>query len=367
VPENPTRADAEYAADILRELVADFHFAGPEHVSAWIALLLTLVARPAINGPVPAVIIDANVQGSGKTLLASLVAEIALGRELSRRTTPKDGAEWRKVIFAMARAGDPLILLDNAKAAIDSDALEAALTGTTVSERVLGTPDEQTLPWRTCLVITGNNAALSSDLVRRSLHVRLESRVERPDARTDFRHPDLLGYVREHRAELLGAALTIVRAYFAAGRPAQKMPPMGSFDAWSRIVRGAMLWAGCPDPLDTQAALRENADDGRTALEELYQAIHDRYDGKPVTAAQMVDDARADVGLSAAIDGICDGEPSAKRLGTVLRRFRGRILGGYVLKAGEHGKRGVPWTVTTLAPKPKAAPLCGTQTSVFAF
>jgi len=52
-------------------LLADFPFAAPREVSesAWLAAALTIVARSAIDGPVPLTLIDAREKGSGKTLL----------------------------------------------------------------------------------------------------------------------------------------------------------------------------------------------------------------------------------------------------------------------------------------------------------
>jgi hypothetical protein len=60
---------------MLLSIVADFPFEAPEHKSAWLALVLTLAARPAINGCEPFMLIDANTRGSGKTLLAEAAGD----------------------------------------------------------------------------------------------------------------------------------------------------------------------------------------------------------------------------------------------------------------------------------------------------
>ena len=67
---------------------------------------------------------------------------------------------------------------------------------------------------------TGNNLVIGADTARRTLYCRLESLHERPEDRIDFKHSDLLGYVRVNRGRLAVAAVTILRAYFAAGKPA---------------------------------------------------------------------------------------------------------------------------------------------------
>src|SRR5262249_4519507 len=107
---------------------------------------------------------------------------------------------------------------------------------------------------------TGNNVLIAADTARRVCHVRLESPDERPEERDGFRHPDLLAWVGENRGRLLAAALTILRAYRAAGRPDQSLPAWGSFEGWSRLVRSAVIWVGLPDPGETRLLLQESAD-----------------------------------------------------------------------------------------------------------
>ena len=49
---------------------------------------------------------------------------------------------------------------------------------------------------------------------------------------------------------------TIVRAYLAAGQP-DKRPTLASYAAWSDLVRSALVWAGCGDPVETMTAIRD--------------------------------------------------------------------------------------------------------------
>src|SRR5207247_1626873 len=80
VPTSPTLEDALEARDVLLEVVADFPFAKPAHRAAWLALLLTPLARHVFSGPTPSFLIDANVRASGKSLLADVVSWIVSGR-----------------------------------------------------------------------------------------------------------------------------------------------------------------------------------------------------------------------------------------------------------------------------------------------
>ena len=60
---------------------------------------------------------------------------------------------------------------------------------------------------------------------------------------------------REDRAAYVVAALTILRAYFMAEERVT-VTPLGSYEAWSRRVREALVWLGRADPCDTMASAR---------------------------------------------------------------------------------------------------------------
>ncbi len=266
VPTHPSKDDAFAAADALLELVAQFPFADSGHMAAWLSALLTPLARFAFPRPAPLFLFDANTPGTGKTLLASIISEIAEGRELSRTPYPADNAEMKKVITAIALNGDKLILLDNIDSAIAfaCASLDAALTGTSWEDRILGASEMTRLPLYTVWCASGNNVAVRGDVHRRLIPIKLEYLAEKPEERTGFKYPNLLGHIRAKRASLVVAALTILRGFFAAGCPSSTLPPFGSYEGWSRVVRGAVHWATGRDPAATRAVLP--ADESRSSL-----------------------------------------------------------------------------------------------------
>jgi len=335
VPDAPTRKDARRALQDLESLVQDFPFVGAGR-AAWLAALLTVVARPAIDGPTPMLLVDATERGSGKTLLSDVISMITTGEPAPRRTAPETAEEWRKVIFAMLLAGDPICLIDNVTRMLASAALDAMLTGTTYQDRVLGVSDERRVAVRTVMIASANNCRVSTDLVRRSLHCRLEPAEEQPETRTGFAHTDLLGHVRRERARYLTAALTILRAYAVADRPAVKARAMGSYNAWCRVVRDALVWVGAADPAETQDALREDADVERDELRDLLTAWHAVLEDTPVTVRELLGKASGTSGveLIEALRGITPGdrEPTAHTIGNRLRVLRGQMIGGLVLR-----------------------------------
>jgi len=128
VPDNVTIDDAVAAVAALFEVVCDFQFESDEHRAAWLAGLLTPLARFAFDGPAPFFLIDANVRGAGKGLLAQTIGQIALGREMPVSSYAHHSEEMRKKITAIALAGDRLIHLDNLEGDFGNDTLDRALT-----------------------------------------------------------------------------------------------------------------------------------------------------------------------------------------------------------------------------------------------
>ncbi|MBE3098077.1 MAG: hypothetical protein IMZ44_13245 [Planctomycetes bacterium] len=371
VPEQPTIDDARRALAELLEVVCDFPFEAPEHRAVWLAGLLTPAARFAFTGPAPLVLVDANIAGAGKGLLIHTISRIDTGRDVAVSTYAHDGDELRKRITSIALAGDRLVLLDNIDGAFGNATLDRLLTATRWKDRILGRNEECNLPLTATWYATGNNVAIAADTARRVVHIRLDTMNEHPDQRTGFRHPNLLEWVDENRPRLLAATLTILTAYFKAGCPAQALPPYGSFEGWSALVRQAVVWVGLPDPCLTRAKLMAGADVVSGSLSQLAEAWGEyarRFHGSgglrvsemldrlypadrhqtPLDAAsvEMRDALEAVTGASAAKP------PTAKQVAGRLRFFRRRPIDGRFLDIDESASRarGRTWILCKVAP-----------------
>ncbi len=353
VPGLPTRDDARAARDALLEVVDDFPFERPVHRAAWLAGLLTPLARFAFAGPAPLFLVDANVRGAGKGLLLDSVSRVVTGERFTIAAYTADEDELRKRITSLALAGDRLVLFDNLEGRFGNAVLDAALTGTAWKDRILGVNRMAEAPLYMTWYATGNNVAVAADTARRICHCRLESPEERPEERSEFRHPDLLAWVGTNRGRLLAAALTVLRAYCAAGRPDLGLPAWGSFEGWSRLVRPAVVWVGLPDPGETRLLLQESADvtaECMSVLLECWEQMDPARCG--LTAAEAVQvykqppaprpDWHAD--FMAALEMLL-GKPDARALGTKLRGYRRRIFGKrFIDRAGED-HRAARWAV----------------------
>ncbi len=87
------------------------------------------------------------------------------------------------------------------------------------------------------------------DLARRMVPIDLDAKTEHPETRSDFTHKRLLDWVRAERPRLVVAALTVLRAFYAAGCPKEPdIAEFGGFEAWSDVVCHVLLWCGWDDP-----------------------------------------------------------------------------------------------------------------------
>lgn len=350
---SPSRSDALAARDALLEVVADFPFKHPVHRATWLAALLTPLARFAFVGPAPLFLVDANVRAAGKGLLLNCISRIVTGEAFTIATYTQDEDELRKRITSLAMAGDRLVLFDNLEGRFGNAVLDAALTGTSWKDRVLGYNRMAESPLFMTWYATGNNVAVAADTGRRTCHCQLESPEERPEERSKFRHPDLLGWVGTQRDRLLTAALTILRAYCAAGRPDMALPAWGSFEGWSALVRSAVVWVDLPDPGASRLMLQESSDVTAENM-ELLLACWERMDTerRGLTAAEVIQmyknapDLQADwhADLTVAIEMLL-AKPDARSLGTKLRSYRRRIFGGRFIDRAGDDHRAARWAV----------------------
>lgn len=354
IPTAPTKDDAVRAVGMLLDILQDFPFEGEDqgkkHRAAAVAMILTPLARYAFDGPAPMFVIDANTPGTGKGLLITVAGLIVLGNALSVCVYSHDNAEMRKSVTAMVIAGDSFVLLDNIEDELGCAALDAAITAESWSDRKLCTNEMAKGAIRITWVATGNNIELVGDTPRRACRIGMRSDLEDPETRTGFKYPNLKAHVKEHRGDLLAAALTILVAYIKAGRPSQKLKPWGSFEGWSDLVRSAIVWVGLADP----AATRQTASTEKQALAQLLDSWSsiDATDEGLTTGqilARLAQDRHSCTVFSEAFLQLCGGKidklPTPKSAGKRLAHFRGRIVGDKHLDSKKNGDGVQVWTI----------------------
>ncbi|HEY1813621.1 MAG TPA: hypothetical protein VGG74_14820 [Kofleriaceae bacterium] len=330
IPSEPSHAEARAAVAALLDPFRDFPWVAPHDRALFAAYVLTLVARPAIDGPVPAFVFDAPTPGTGKTLLAELGTVIATGRKLARMSQTDSDEETRKRITSLVLECPPVVLIDNVVGAIGSPALDAALTADEWQDRGLGRNVTVRASIRFVWTISGNNVSTRGDLARRVEVCRLDARVEHPEYRTGFHHPNLPDHVAAHRPALLAAALTVLRGYFAAGRPPHGKTPKASYESWDRIVRGACMWALDVDPCAGEARIHEQSDDGRDDARRVLHAWRETFKERPATVGEAMM-LRPGNDLRNALVAFA-GKEDPRLVGYAVRRLRDRIVDGTKLE-----------------------------------
>lgn len=268
IPERPTEHQVEAAKDSLLYLVCDFPFKSDNDRAAWLASVLTLVARGGIDGPVPGYLVSANVAGSGKSWLATLAGLIASGRAPAMDGYASDPAEMEKILIGLAMAGDRCVVFDNAASgsAIGSPPLDRAIMARrSFRGRILGqNRNSSDIPWTATIFVTGNNIHTRDDSVRRVVPIFLDYKDVKPEARDPRQYHvyrdhgvSLTDYVMRERARLVSACLTILRGFLVADLSPADLTPM-DFPEWDHLVRRAVHFATGDDPLGSHAELESD-------------------------------------------------------------------------------------------------------------
>ena len=216
--------------------------------------------------------------GSGKSMIVDIAAILATGETAPVFAQGHDLEEFEKRLSVQLMAGRQIIAIDNINNELDGDLLNQSLTQLRIDLRILGLSKKVTVRCSTVITATGNNLKLVGDLTRRAVIGRLDPETDRPEIR-QFDYDPLVD-ARENRAELVAAALTILKAYCVAGMPGRP-PRLQGFGEWSDLVRGALNVDRPRGPRgDTGPAARERpeadeADQGGDGVAQGFRRLRD--------------------------------------------------------------------------------------------
>jgi putative DNA primase/helicase len=290
VPMVPTTTDiAKARMVILDELLADFPFVGDAERAHAMSCMLLPYARDLIPGATPLHLIEAPSPGTGKGLLIEVLTYPALGRSVTTMTEGRDEDEWRKRITSKLMIRPSVLLVDNLRRRLDSAAVAAAVTSPAWEDRILGQSKIVNLPVRCLWVATGNNPALSNEMARRTLRIRLDAKVDRPWLRREFRHRNLRSWAVEHRAELVWSALLLIQAWLAEGRPMYSEKTLGMFEEWTGVMGGILSVAGIPGFLGNLDDFYEASNEEASLWRGFVQAWLERYGENEVGVSELFD------------------------------------------------------------------------------
>lgn len=332
VKDKPTAESVRKAKAWIEKLFAEFPFVDQaDRAHAW-AMLLQPFAREMIRGATPMYSVEAPRQSTGKTCLVKSALAPAVG-EVATNAAPHGDEEMEKKLTTFFRQAEQVVLFDNVKRRMGYPSLASALTSQTWQGRVLGQSETIQAPILCTWVMTANNPTFDDDMPRRTIPLRLDTGLENPHHRSDFKL-SLPAWALEHRGELIWAACTLIRSWVVDGRPAppKQVPSLGSYGPWRRVLGGVLHHHGIPGFLGNLAKAEPSGDQETLSfLADYCSREFESWFTMSVLASRLFYEGVAE------LEGIHgrDVEQFAQSLGYFFRAHRGQVVGDLVLERSE--------------------------------
>lgn len=329
--QSPTREEAMEALRSIQALLSEFAFASESDAAAALAAILTAAIRPGLP-TAPMFHIKAASYGSGKSYLSSVISAFSGPGRPTIVAFPCDEVECQKLLLSTLKGAPAVVVFDNlTDDLVPHKSLCTVLTEEHMTGRVLGISETITVGTRTLFLSSGNNVDAVRDMARRTITIVLDPQVENPASRHFAGDPMVV--LRQRREAFVAHALTIVRAWLAAGSPQRDVPPMNSFEQWSLWVRQPLMWLGLPDPA-LRSFEQQALDPERELLGRCLQAWRGVFGSTP----SMIREAVATISMSGTaakelqevMKEIAEerSEINRRRLGKWISRHQGRIVNG---------------------------------------
>jgi hypothetical protein len=348
LPETPTKHNAGESLDYLKGFLSGFPFASGNDLSVALSALLSAVNKVNLDN-IPLHAFNAPTAGTGKSLLADVIALITTGNTISVMSQGKDEVETEKRLHSAMLAGDTIISMDNCDEPLGGDVLCQILTQPAIRIRPLGASklvDAQ----KSCMILaTGNNMIFEGDITRRTLVCTLDAKMERPETRKfDF---DAKEQALLKRDDIIFHCLMILKA--SKSHLSNPLTiPLGSFEEWSRQIRDTLVWLGFSDPVNSQKNIR-STDPTFNAQQDLLDALRLHFGEEKFKTRDVLNsrDCRRDQRFTDALDTlgcISRGEISPASLGKNLNKLNNRIINGLQLIKVSQSGNAVDWKISAI-------------------
>lgn len=328
VPTKPTPAEIKDARDlILTDVLGDFMFDDGDDAGAGgnsaasranaFGLLLTPFLRGVFKGPSPVFGIVKPGAGMGGTLLAETVQILYDGRTTAPTPNARSEEEMQKLLVAAVLGDSSFLCFDNV-VSFYSEALKRSIAAETIGGRFLGRSELVSRPNDFTWIITGINPRLGAEMTRRTCFINLNTRVEFSGERI-YRHPEFKAWLVENRSRVIGALLTLARAWHVAGAAPSK-DRLDSFQSWAGVIGGVLKTAGVNGFLTNKRAAR--ADREGTEIKTFMAEWWKKF-GQDEISEKTAYDHAVDIGA-----GILTGFPEDRRrlFGETLDSLSGRVF-----------------------------------------
>ena len=267
--------DLDYAVDCF-DFLANEWLVDVETTPAGKAVIIAMTAQTIqrhLLAERPAYIVDAGQRGGGKTTTVIMAHVAVTGVRPAAAAWAEDQNERRKALIAAFMTGNAMLPFDNINRGtlISCPHIEAALTSSEITDRVLGESRVVTVSTSPTIVFTGNAIAPAGDMASRALRISLE--IDRPDPENrSFEHPDPISWTLDHRGRILNAIYSILlvpgdrpesSTRFKLWHQTVGAPVEFVFNEWARRERSAGRDA--PPAFTFQNLLRANEDEDTEA------------------------------------------------------------------------------------------------------
>ncbi len=283
VPDEPTELDVHRAVNLILAPIAKFPFVTDADRNAWVGMALTPMLRFIAPGPYKLGLIEAHQAGSGKSFLASMLAELHGGDVIPN--LPNEDAELRKTVTSVLQTRSGVVVFDNVEGKVSSPILAALLTTQKWSDRLLGKNAKVQLVNDRMWVATGNNIVIDGDMARRVLRCVIDPGMPNPELREfDFNPVD---WIVEHRSEYLTALGTLIRAWVVKGKVLGDSPGSDSYAVWRKTLDGILDVAGISGGFDPQEnRVQLGASDAEWGM--FLEAVHEVFGDRTWKMAELV-------------------------------------------------------------------------------
>lgn len=298
----PEDMPLEEAVAFLRALFGTFPWGDDGrslavHVAAGLTIFCQNMLPPGTLTPM--FIYNANMGGSGKSLLVSVFLWALFG-QAENMSIVEGHDEFKKELDTAAQALSPYVFFDDQDGFLENRLLNSWLTSRNWAGRILGGAKKFSMRKRAVTFLTGNMVSLSQFLARRSIVADLFSKQTLQD-RTLPKETILITdewmEAEDNRKRVLAALWALVRfscvprevVMMGAGDVEEKMTVCGridetwqrvrpknraldSFETWSNIIPQIVVDAEFADPLE-RADLPDAGDKGGREMDKLMKAI----------------------------------------------------------------------------------------------
>jgi hypothetical protein len=196
--------------------------------------------------------------------------------------------ELRKKLMSALMAGKKRLHFANNKGRLNNAVLEAFITSSTHSDRILGQNKTPNFDNEIDISISGNvGMTFTADLLNRSRFINLFLDIENANLR-DFKTPNLHKWVMDNRNDIISAIYSLIKNWFNHDMPKGSIK-FASFPEWAEICGGIMECAGLGNPCeqDKVNALNISLDKDTDEMKQLFEIVYEKYPNEWIEKSEI--------------------------------------------------------------------------------